>query len=351
MLICVTEGECEHVIDFKPVPGKQGSLFLLQPSQAEQFDLSRDWDGWLILFRPEFLFAHSQVEHSDNLDIVAVLEGLPEHFVLYEPEYSIAINAIVQMAEDSKRQTAPSELNALMRYQLSALILRLSMTHRHQLHQGNASPMDMRRFMRFKQLVEQKFTTWHKVQDYAGALGCSEKSVTRATHEVIGTTAKIFIANRISLEAKRLLTHTASRIASISEQLGFDEPTNFIKFFKRESGCTPAEFRLRQREQHKTSELDQNIKFYFSSSKPKKFLNLKVRSTNCSVATSGAQISECREDEKPRPPQLPAVAAIDRKQQHPRRQDRLVVAGGQGYGQRRHHGYPNHLVGHICAVV
>jgi AraC-like DNA-binding protein len=250
MLICVTEGECEHVIDFKRVTGKQGSLFMLQPSQAEQFDLSHDWDGWLILFRPEFLFAYSHIERPDNFDIASVLQALPEHFILHEPEYRITINTITQMAEDSKRKTTTSELNALMRYQLSALVLRLGMAHRHHLHQGDASPVDIRRFMMFKKIVEQKFMIWHKVQDYAGVLECSEKSVNRATYEVIGVTPKKFIANRINLEAKRLLAHTALRISSISERLGFDEPTNFIKFFKRESGCTPAEFRLRQRKHH-----------------------------------------------------------------------------------------------------
>jgi AraC-like DNA-binding protein len=246
MLICVTEGECEHFIDFEPILAKQGSLLLLQPSQAEQFDLSSDWDGWLVLFRPEFLFAHSQNEHTGNVDIIAVLESLPEHSILHEPEYRIAVSIISQMAEDSKQQTLPSELNALIRYQLSALILRLGMAQRHRFRQDNVSSKDICRFIKFKQLVEQKFMTWHKVKDYAAAIGCSEKSVTRATCEVTGITAKIFIANRINLEAKRLLTHTVSRITNISDQLGFDEPTNFVKFFKRESGCTPAEFRIKQ---------------------------------------------------------------------------------------------------------
>jgi AraC-like DNA-binding protein len=37
-------------------------------------------------------------------------------------------------------------------------------------------------------------------------------------------------------------------VVAIAEKLGFDEPTNFSKFFKREVGGTPAEFRKRQRD-------------------------------------------------------------------------------------------------------
>jgi AraC-like DNA-binding protein len=50
------------------------------------------------------------------------------------------------------------------------------------------------------------------------------------------------------LEAKRLLAYTTLPIALIGDRLGFDDPTNFVKFFKREAGCTPGEFRRRQGE-------------------------------------------------------------------------------------------------------
>ena len=52
LLIFVTSGKCNHVVDFKPVRCRSGSLLVLRPSQAEQFDVTSDWDGWLVLFRP-----------------------------------------------------------------------------------------------------------------------------------------------------------------------------------------------------------------------------------------------------------------------------------------------------------
>jgi hypothetical protein len=45
------------------------------------------------------------------------------------------------------------------------------------------------------------------------------------------------------LEAKRLLVHSQLPIASINHQLGFDEATNFFKYFKRDTGTTPNVFR------------------------------------------------------------------------------------------------------------
>lgn len=53
------------------------------------------------------------------------------------------------------------------------------------------------------------------------------------------------IATRIALEAKRLLVHTSLTVALIADELGFDDPSNFVKFFRREVGCAPIEVRAR----------------------------------------------------------------------------------------------------------
>jgi len=36
-------------------------------------------------------------------------------------------------------------------------------------------------------------------------------------------------------------------VAVIGDQLGFAEATNFVKFFRRETGLTPGAFRVEQR--------------------------------------------------------------------------------------------------------
>ncbi len=69
------------------------------------------------------------------------------------------------------------------------------------------------------------------------------KSLSRATLGATGIGAKEYLAARINLEAKRLLTHTQMPISAIAEQFGFDEPTNFVRFFNRRSNLAPSEFR------------------------------------------------------------------------------------------------------------
>jgi AraC-like DNA-binding protein len=72
---------------------------------------------------------------------------------------------------------------------------------------------------------------------------CSEKTITRICGAAAGVGAKACIASCLGLEAKRLLVHTEMRISAIAQRLGFDEATNFIKFFRGIEGYTPGDFR------------------------------------------------------------------------------------------------------------
>jgi AraC-like DNA-binding protein len=245
-LICVTEGRCTHVIDFSPIRCEPGSVVVHQPSQTEQYDVTSAWDGWIVLFRPEFVFAPgagAPASSSAEPNLVGVLAGLPQHLAFPESEFRLVRAAFAQMNADAKLDAAMPEIHALLRHQLCGLLIRLSMTQRQHEESRPAAPAEIHRYRRFQHLLEQSFRKWHRVAQYAQVLGCSEKTLARATAGVAGMTAKAVVASRISLEAKRLLVHTSLPVAVIADKLGFDDPSNFVKFFKREVGCTPLELR------------------------------------------------------------------------------------------------------------
>ena len=248
MLLCVTRGECTHMVDFRLIACKAGSLLAFQPAQAHRFGFEQEWDGWVVLFRPEFLLASQPTAPVTDLKLAAGLARMPEHLRLPEYERQVVIGTIVQMRKDCRIEAPPGQVHALLRHQLYALLLRLAVLHGRERAQEGITSVGLQRFSNFQRLVEKRFWKWHRVAEYADLLGCSEKSLTRAAMEVAGVKAKTFITLRINLEAKRLLAHTAASIALIGERLGFPEPTNFVKFFKHEVGCTPGEFRRRQAE-------------------------------------------------------------------------------------------------------
>lgn len=247
MIMCVTHGQCTQLIDFKPVSCKPGSLLVLRPGQSHNFGRDESWDGWIVLFRPEFLLP--TLFPSRDLKLAFDFERLPDFLNLDSNELRRLSDSIERMREDSQIDAKLEDIHALLRYQLYALVTWLGIIHDKRRTHDEPCSRALLRFQRFQKLVDLRFAEWSQVGEYAKCLGCTEKSLTRATSTVVGVSAKAFISARINLEAKRLLAHTDLPIGVIAEKLGFGEATHFTKFFKRETGCTPAEFKRRQVEE------------------------------------------------------------------------------------------------------
>jgi AraC-like DNA-binding protein len=248
MLVLVTRGECTATIDLTSISCKPGSLVAIEPYQAHRFGAEEDWDGWMVLFRPEFLVTSRDSPDASFIGKSTRMQQLlPVHLSLQGVQRDVVEATILQMGRDAKLKVHQQTLHELLRHQLCALLLRLRTLHIDHFVQRDAMRTNLRRFRSFEQVVETKLETWRQVAQYAAFLNCSEKSLTRATMEMAGVNAKTFIASRVNLEAKRLLVHTELSVAAIAERLGFEQPTYFVKFFRREARCTPGEFRRRYR--------------------------------------------------------------------------------------------------------
>jgi AraC-like DNA-binding protein len=234
------------MVDFETVDCAAGSLVAMQPGQVNRFGSMVGWDGWVLVFRAELLQSRSASSPQEELELFRNAADLPVHLRLGGVVRRAVTATFERMAEDSNLQAPPPVLNALARHQLQALLIRLHLAHAQTPRAVRIEPALLRRFRRFRIAVEREHGHWHSVAAYAQHLGCSEKSLGRATLAVTGVGAKAFLTNRIVLEARRLLVHTRAPVATISEQLGFDEATNFVKFFRREAGVTPGAFRTSQ---------------------------------------------------------------------------------------------------------
>ncbi|MNL48452.1 HTH-type transcriptional activator RhaS [compost metagenome] len=95
----------------------------------------------------------------------------------------------------------------------------------------------------FTQLLDRQFTHQKAVRQYALQMGITERRLQQATSAALGKTPKQLVEERVLLEAKRLLAHTSESVKEIGFELGFEEPTNFGRFFRLNVGQTPTEFR------------------------------------------------------------------------------------------------------------
>jgi AraC-like DNA-binding protein len=233
-LVAVRGGRLDCSVDFIGHQLVEGDLIWVRPGQILQFGSQLEASqGIIVLFAPGFL---------DDTTASAVHADRPDASTA--PVRSPALLPLTEMLADEYHSPTglPAAIHlAIIRHALSILLLRIG-NHRH----PSSEPADPA-FEVFRQAVEDGFTNTHRVEDYARQLGYSVRTLTRASHVATGHGAKHVIQERVLLEAKRLLVHTELTSTAIAGRIGMPDPASFGKFFRRETGETPATFRSRVR--------------------------------------------------------------------------------------------------------
>jgi AraC-like DNA-binding protein len=233
----ITRGRGVAVIDFDEHRCSPGRLLHTRPGQVQRLPRtdagSAQPDGVIVLFTRSFV---------QRPGLVA---GLGTDVWQLEQQPGRRVRSLLTEIATEYRQAADHEDSPLLlRHLLTALLIHIARLPRDTRSSAEPGTSD---YFRFVQELEHRFTRTRRVRDYAAALGCSPRTLTRTSLAATGRTAKQVIDDRVSLEAKRLLAHTDRQIAAIGNELGFSEATNFVKFFVAREGITPAAFRSRQR--------------------------------------------------------------------------------------------------------
>jgi AraC-like DNA-binding protein len=250
-MLVVAGGCYTHMIDFETFACSAGSCLAVRPGQVHRFGDEQDWDGWLLIVRSELLQPQPSSRSAGGSDGGSGRqpEALPSHVLASDATRDALVELCERMASDASHGGDVRIVNSLLCSQFQVLVGRLQLEHLAA-GAGAAASVDARaveRHQEFRRAIERDFRQWRTVAPYARQLGCSVKTLNRATLEIADVSAKTMVVARVVLEAKRLLAHTTAPVSAIADQLGFDEATNFVKFFRREAGMTPGSFRARAR--------------------------------------------------------------------------------------------------------
>jgi len=94
-----------------------------------------------------------------------------------------------------------------------------------------------------RRLVEEHFRNERLIGFYAEKLAITPDRLNDHVKRVSGVTAGHLIRQRVLTEAKRALVFTGQPIHEVSYDLGFADPSHFARFFRKQTGTTPQEFR------------------------------------------------------------------------------------------------------------
>ena len=231
-----------HFVDFNPIKIKPYTLLFIAKDRVHQFDYSLKYTGCLLVFTDDFFcitdsdskFLGSTILFNDLTDKLnfQVDKAVFDRFTKICNE----INEELKLPDDSSKHNILQNL-------LHNFLLLAEREKRNRGFTEIKKGADLDYTLLFKDLLEKNFATFKNVRTYAQKLYVSEKRLRQATSKVLGKTPKELIDARTLLEAKRLLIHGNKSIKEIGFQLGFEEPTNFIKYFKKHTNKTPVEFR------------------------------------------------------------------------------------------------------------
>jgi AraC-like DNA-binding protein len=96
-------------------------------------------------------------------------------------------------------------------------------------------------------VLERDFARHHDVGHYADALRVPSAALSRALSNVTGRATKQQIADRVMVEAARLLRFTDLTVGEIAHRVGLDDQLYFSRAFKRHYGEAPVTYRERSR--------------------------------------------------------------------------------------------------------
>ena len=97
--------------------------------------------------------------------------------------------------------------------------------------------------VQLRNLVDEFFRTERLLGFYADKLGMTVDRLNDHVKRATGVTAGHLVRQRLLTEAKRQLVFTQQPIQEIAEELAFADASHFARFFRKQVGTTPHEFR------------------------------------------------------------------------------------------------------------
>ena len=235
------KGSPTHLVDFNPVKVKPDTILFLNKGTVQRFDRKGGFDGKAILFTDNFF---CKTEHDVKFLRSSILfNDLISVSQIHLSKADSLFATVFQLMETELENEKDASQSEILKNLLHNLLLLSERKRRKQDFTEIKKSPDLDYVMLFKDLLETNYRKLKQVSNYAKKLSVTAKRLNQATSKILDKSPKQMIDERVMLEAKRLLAHTNESVKEIGFELGFDEPTNFIKYFRKHSHSTPVEFR------------------------------------------------------------------------------------------------------------
>ena len=230
----IHEGCGVHVIDFQDYEIKPNRIFYIKPEQVHFLNAESKIKYSALQFSEEFMLPFFAVTGNIlNSDSISTCKDLND-------EEQQRLRTLFDLIYNESVNNLPNS-TAIIQSEINILMFELERMGHHEKVKTNIPDT----LVKFRKLINEQFLTYRHVKDYAAQIGITPNYLNVLVQKHFGESALTMINNRVILEIKRQLIGGNDDISIIAYRLNFDELSYFSRFFKRETGLTPNEFRMK----------------------------------------------------------------------------------------------------------
>ena len=197
-----------HTLDFHQYEVKKNTLLFISPGQVHFFDNPMGCKGVILRFCTDIISGGNRTEDMFiKYGMFNTYDGEP-CFTVDEPTASILDSIVDKMRKEQEPPEAFGHTDMMLAY-VQIFIIHINR---------------------------------YGLQSVDHKLNVSTKTLSNSVIECTGKTPLTFINDRLILEAKRLLHYSNMSGKEVGYYLGFEDPSYFVKFFKRMTGQLPSEY-------------------------------------------------------------------------------------------------------------
>jgi AraC family transcriptional activator of pobA len=243
LLVFVRQNQGRHWADLTSYEHRPNTIYFSEPGQILVKEEPTPFWGTHLEFTPEFVARHA------GLAELPIVQNLHHgHELRLTAAEADTVEALLAQLEAEYQRPGEWQQRLLGAY-LTVLLTYLSRLYTEQYAAAPPTP-DQRLLRAYQAEVEARFREVHEVGAYAERLHISAGHLSEVVKAHTGRPAIKHLHERLVLEARRLLLHSQQPLKEIAYDLGFQDASYFNRFFKREAGTTPAEYRTHIRKMY-----------------------------------------------------------------------------------------------------
>ncbi|OOV88183.1 4-hydroxyphenylacetate catabolism regulatory protein HpaA [Oceanospirillum linum] len=238
-------GKSHFYIDEAVYNCEGASVFLTPPAIPHSFMTQKGITGYVLTVHQSMIWYLLSDSQNKQLDSERIRPICIEKRKLNDQQLTLwhRLEHSFEALQD-EWQGAHSDKNFALESIVRLLLLQIMRLAPENSETQMVASEELRLFRRFSELLEQQFRNRWSLSQYCSTIGVSESRLNHICQRVANCPPKKLIHERVLQESKRMLRYSNLSINDIGFELGFTDPSYFSRFFRKQTGLTPKDFRL-----------------------------------------------------------------------------------------------------------